>query len=247
MSDQTVQIETQDGVIPVHVCTPSTAAGPWPAVIYYMDALGMRPSVLAMGQKMADLGYLVVVPDLFWRIGPYEPLVPAEVFALPDPRTVFGAMIGATSPEKAAADTEALIAYIDSRTDVKGETIGVTGYCMGGTMALTMAARYPDRIAAAASFHAGGLATDAPDSPHLLAPKIKAKVLVAGADNDAHYPPEMHAKVEKALTDAGVDHRCEIYPGALHGWTQTDFPIYNSAADQRHWTELNALFKDVLG
>jgi carboxymethylenebutenolidase len=245
---QPVQIKTQDGVCPTYVYTPSQGAGPWPAVIYYMDALGIRPSVFAMGQKMADLGYVVLVPDLFYRLGHYEPLVPKEVFALPDPRVVFGHMFSATSPQKAVADTQAWIDYIDTRTDVKGDEIGVTGYCMGGTMALNAAAAYPDRITVAASFHAGNLATDAPDSAHLLAPKLaKTKVLVAGADNDAHYPPEMAAKVEKALTDAGVDHRCEIYEGCLHGWTQTDFPIYNPAGAERHWTELDALFKGVLG
>ena len=118
---------------------------------------------------------------------------------------------------------------------------------MGGGISLTVAGTYPDRIAAAASFHGGNLASDAEDSPHLLAPKIKARVYVAGADQDGSYPPEMEVRLDKALTDAKVDHRCEIYPGALHGWTMADFPIYNEPAAERHWTELIALFKATLG
>jgi carboxymethylenebutenolidase len=118
---------------------------------------------------------------------------------------------------------------------------------MGGGISLTVAGTYPDRIAAAASFHGGNLATDSDLSPHLLAPKMKARVLVAGADQDHGYPPEMAERLDEALTEAGVDHVCEIYPGALHGWTMTDFPIYNEAAAERHWAELFALFEGTLG
>jgi carboxymethylenebutenolidase len=152
-----------------------------------------------------------------------------------------------TGNRPAAADTAAFIALIDGRKDVAGKKIGTTGYCMGGGISLTVAGTYPDRIAAAASFHGGSLATDAEDSPHLLAPEIKARVYVAGADQDGSYPPEMEVKLDRALTEAGVDHRCEIYPGALHGWTMTDFPIYNEEAAERHWRELIALFKATLG
>jgi carboxymethylenebutenolidase len=118
---------------------------------------------------------------------------------------------------------------------------------MGGGMALTAAGTYPDRITVAASFHGGRLATDSELSPHLMAPKIKARVYVAGANNDASYPPEMAVLLEKALSDAGVDHRCEIYEGALHGWTMPDFPVFNETAAERHWTELAALFAAKLG
>ena len=113
-------------------------------------------------------------------------------------------------------------------------------------MSLTAAGTYPDRIAAAASFHGGNLAADSELSPHRLAPRIAGRVYVAGADQDDSYPPEMAALLEQALSDAGVDHRCEIYPGALHGWTMKDFPIYNLAAAERHWEELLALFAGTL-
>jgi len=112
---------------------------------------------------------------------------------------------------------------------------------------LYMDAFYPDRIAAAASFHGGQLATDAPDSPHLLAPKIKATVYVAGADRDANYPPEQAQRLERALSDAGVPHRCETYEGALHGYAIKDHPVYNEAADARHWRELERLLASAFG
>jgi carboxymethylenebutenolidase len=130
---------------------------------------------------------------------------------------------------------------------VKGRKVGTTGYCMGGGMALTAAGRFPDRVAAAASFHGGSLATDADDSPHLLAPSIKAEVYVAGADKDRAYPSEMAERLEAALTAAGVTHRCEIYEGILHGWTMSDLAIYDEAAAERAFGELIALFDRNLG
>jgi carboxymethylenebutenolidase len=246
MSHETVTVRTQDGACPVHIFTPMSGSGPWPATIFFMDGLGIRPTLFEMAQRLADGGYVVLLPDLYYRAGPYEPLDPKAVFASNDVRGAIGHLYSTTGNAKAAQDTEAVLALIDGRKDVKGKKIGTTGYCMGGGISLTVAGTYPDRIAAAASFHGGNLASDAEDSPHLLAPKIKAKVYVAGADQDDSYPLEMAAKLEKALTDAKVDHRCEIYEGALHGWTMTDFPIYNEAAAERHWTELLTLFMDTL-
>jgi carboxymethylenebutenolidase len=246
MSHEKLSVRTKDGDCPVHVFTPQ-GAGPWPAAIFFMDGLGIRPTLFDMGQRLADAGYVVLLPDLYYRAGPYEPLDPKAVFASNDVRGAIGHLYSTTGNRKAAQDTEAFLALIDSRKDVSGKKIGTTGYCMGGGISLTVAGTYPDRIAAAASFHGGGLASDAEDSPHLLAPKIKARVYVGGADQDGSYPPEMAELLDKALTDAKVDHRCEIYEGALHGWTMADFPIYNEPAAERHWRELLALFKETLG
>jgi carboxymethylenebutenolidase len=249
MSHERLSIRTLDGDCPAHVFTPEGAAagsGPWPAVIFYMDGLAIRPALFEMGQRMADGGYVVLLPDLFYRAGPYEALEPAKIFAAGNIREALAPLFASTDPVRAAQDTAAYLDYLDSRDDVAGEKVGVTGYCMGGAVALTVAATYPERIVAAASFHGGNLATDAETSPHLLAPRIKARVLVAGADQDAHYPPEMEARLDQALTEAGVDHVCVIYPGALHGWTMTDFPIYNPDAAERHWRELFALFDATL-
>ncbi len=246
MAQEKTSIRTRDGECPTYVFTPG-GKGPWPAVIFYMDGLAIRPTLIDMGQRLAHGGYVVLLPDMFYRAGPYEPLVPKEIFAAPDMRAALGHLFGTTDSRKGGAeDTEAFLAYLDTRSDVKGKKVGTTGYCMGGAMSLTAAGTYPDRIAAAASFHGGALATDAPISPHLLAPKIKGRIYVAGADNDNSYPPAMAERLEAALTEAGVDHLCEIYPNALHGWTMEDFPIYNRAAAERHWGALLRLYRETL-
>lgn len=245
MPREQISIRTPDGDCPTHVLTPS-GAGPWPAVIFYMDGLAIRPALVDMAARLADGGYVVLLPDLFYRAGPYEPLDPKAVFASGNVRAALGHLMGSTDNRRAAEDTAAYLAYLDTRKDVLGRKLGTTGYCMGGAISLTVAGTYPDRIAAAASFHGGNLATDSELSPHRLAPSIKARVYVAGADNDNSYPPEMAERLEKALSDAGVDHKCEIYPGAAHGWTMTDFPVYDQEAAERHWRELFKLFAETL-
>jgi carboxymethylenebutenolidase len=248
MSHEQASIRTKDGNCPAHVFTPADKSkNKWPAAIFFMDGLAIRPTLFQMGQRLADAGYVVLLPDLFYRAGPYEPLVPKEVFAGGNPRAALAHLFATTDNKRAAEDTAAFIAYLDTRTDVAGKAIGTTGYCMGGGASLTVAGTFPDRITAAASFHGGNLATDSELSPHLMAPKMKGRIYVAGADKDNSYPPEMAAKLETALSEARVDHRCEIYAEALHGWTMPDFPVYNEAAAERHWRELTALFKAKLG
>ncbi len=240
-----VSIRTGEGVCPAHVFTPE-GPGQWPAAIIYMDAFSIRPTLLAMAQRLADHGYVVLLPDLYYRAGNYEPLDPAKVFASGDIMGAIGPLMSTTSTLKAAADTGAFLEYLETRSDVAGKKVGTTGYCMGGGMAIAAAGTWPDRIAAAASFHGGGLATDDPASPHLFAPKIKGRVYVAAAVQDDFYPPEMHERLGQAMADAGTDYRGEFYEGALHGWTMADFPIYDEAAAERHWRELFALFDGTL-
>jgi carboxymethylenebutenolidase len=159
-----IAIRTRDGDCPLHVATPADD-GPWPAVIFNMDADGIRPVVIEMAQRLAGAGYIVLLPDLFYRCGPYAPLVPKEVFA-GNFRAILGPMMATTGNDKAAEDTEAFLAYVDTRGDVAGCKVGAVGFCMGGGMALAAAGTYPDRFGAVASFHGGNLATDAPGSPH---------------------------------------------------------------------------------
>jgi carboxymethylenebutenolidase len=246
MSRTPVDIETADGVCPTSVFVPQ-GHGPWPAVIVYMDGPGIRQVLFDLGERIAAAGYVVLLPDLFYRAGPYAPVDPKLLFSDPERRAAHGKYFSSTGNRKAAADSRAFLDYLDSRDDVAGKRVGVTGYCMGGGMVLTAAATYPDRIAAAASFHGGRLATDAEDSPHKLANQIKARVLVIGADNDQGFPPEQAERLRSALAEAGVDHRVEIWPGAFHGWTMPDIPIYNEAAAERHFEELLALFGATLG
>src|SRR5579859_4220516 len=245
MSREQVSVRTRDGECPVHIFTPA-GSGPWPAAIFFMDGLGIRPTLLDMGQRLADAGYVVLLPDLYYRAGPYEPLDPKVVFGSGDVRGAIGHLYPTTGNRPAAADTEAFLALIDSRKDVSGKKIGTTGYCMGGGISLTVAGTYPDRVAAAASFHGGSLATDSELSPHLLVDGIQGRVYVGAADNDGSYPPQMAARLVEALMKSSVDHRHDLYVGAAHGWTMSDFPVYDADAAERHWTELIGLFADTL-
>lgn len=245
MSQEQVTIRTHDGECPAYVFTASGSER-HPAVIFYMDGLGIRPTIFEMGQRLADHGYLVLVPDLFYRAGPYAPLKPKKVFASGDVMGAIGHLFASTDNRRAGQDTEAFLAYLAGREDVAGTKVGTTGYCMGGAISLTVAGTYPEQIAAAASFHGGNLANDSELSPHRLAPQMAARVYVAGADHDDSYPPEMAERLDQALSEAGVDHRCETYADALHGWTMADFPVYNEAAAERHWNELVTLFAETL-
>ena len=240
MSQYQVNIQTQDGICKTWVLTPE-GKGPWPAVIFYMDGFGIRPAMIEMANHIAKQGYLVLLPDLYYRLGSYNPLVPKEILK-GDFRSIVGPMMASTNNHIAAQDTAAFLAYLDLRDDVASNKIGTVGFCMGGGMALTVAGFYPDRVVAAASFHGGNLATDLPISPHLLAPKIKAEVYVAGADQDHGHTPEMAQRLEDALTQAGVEHQCEIYKDKLHGWMKPDMPVYDAQAAERGWKVLFALY-----
>ena len=240
MTSRRITLTTRDGQCPAHLLTP-TGDGRWPAVIFYGDAGGIRPAMIEMAQRLADVGYVVLLPDLFYRYGPYEALVPREVFK-GDVMAVLGPLMATTGNDKAAEDTEAFIACLDASGLVEGRRIGAVGFCMGGGMAITAAGTFADRFSAVASFHGGNLATDAPTSPHRLASKLEAELYVAGADNDGSYPPAMAERLEQALTDAGVTHSAEIYEGAAHGWMVTDFPVYDAALAQRGWDAMLALF-----
>lgn len=186
MAHEQAMIEMPEGRCRAHVFTPA-GKGPWPPIIVYMDAFALRPALFELGQRLANAGYVVLLPDLFYRFGRYDPLVPKELFAA-DWRAVVGPMTATTDNYKAADDTGTFLDYLDGRADVARLKVGVVGFCMGGGMALAAAGRFPDRIAAVASFHGGRLATDTPTSPHLMLPNVKAEVYIAGADNDASYP-----------------------------------------------------------
>lgn len=246
MSREQVVIRTADGDCPSSVFTPSSGSGPWPATIFFMDGLGIRPVLFEMGQRLADAGFVVLLPDLFYRAGHYEPLDPKAVFATGDVRKALGPLMKSTDNRRAAQDSAAFLTYLASRSDVAGTKVGTTGYCMGGAISLTVAGTYPDRIAAAASFHGGSLATDSELSPHLLADAIKARIYIGAADKDSSYPPAMAARLCEALMASSVEHRHDLYVGAAHGWTMSDFPVYDAPAGERHWRELTALFDETL-
>ncbi|HEV2700316.1 MAG TPA: dienelactone hydrolase family protein [Steroidobacteraceae bacterium] len=235
-----IEIQTRDGTCPSYVYQPA-GKGPWPAVLVFMDGLAIRPAMLELGERVATLGYYVLLPDLFYRSGPYEPMDPHTVFSDPEKRKVLMEKFFApASPANVMSDTRAFLDFLATHPQVRPGGIGTTGYCLGGRMSLTAAGTYPEQIIAAASYHGGHLATDAPDSPHLLAAKIRARVYVAGAIDDQSFPDDMKERLEQALTKAGVDHRIETYQ-AKHGWVFRDTPVYDAAAAERHWLSLGQL------
>lgn len=242
---QTIQIQTRDGSCPSYVFRPD-GGGPWPAVLVFMDGLGIRPAMLEVGERLAKHGFFVLLPDLFYRSGPYEPMDPHTVFSDPAKRKVLMEKYFAhASQANIMSDTRAFLDYLAAQPDVKPGGIGTTGYCMGGLMSLTATGTYPDRIVAAASYHGGRLATDDPASPHLLAPRMKARVYVGGAIEDASFPDDMKARLADALTRAGVKHTIETYP-AKHGWVFRDTPVFDAAASERHYQTLVGLMDATL-
>lgn len=241
-----IEIRTRDGLCPSYVFRPG-GAGPWPAVLVFMDGLGIRPAMLEIGERLARSGYFVLLPDLFYRSGAYEPMDPQAVFSDPEKRSaLMQKYFALATSTNIMSDTRCFLDFLAAQPEVKRGGIGTTGYCLGGRMSLIAAGIYPDRIAAAASYHGGKLASDEPDSPHLLAPKMKARVYIAGASDDQTFPEQMKQRLERALTDAGVDHRIETYP-AKHGWVFRDFPVYDAGAAERHWQSMLALFEAKLG
>jgi carboxymethylenebutenolidase len=248
---QDVSIPTPDGDMRAFVFTPDQGpesnGGSWPAAILFMDAPAIRPALFDMGQRLADAGYYVLLPDLFWRAGPYDPPdIKAARAGDPAAVAVFQKLRGSTGAGRQMTDTKACLDFLDRQPQADARKVGVTGYCMGGGIALRAAGTFPDRIAAAASFHGGNMATDDEKSPHHLAPNIRAKVLVAGADEDSSFDPTQCERLDKALKDAGVEAEVSIWPGCKHGWVPADMAVHNPEGAERHWRELIALFDETL-
>ena len=237
-------ITTPDGACTVTLFTPE-GNGPWPGVIMYTDAGGVRDTFDQMAGKLAGFGYAVLLPDVYYRSGDWAPFDMATVFGDAKERQRLFSMIGSVTPDRMADDAAAFFAYLAGRPEVSGDRFGVCGYCMGGRTSMIVAGRLAQRVAAAASFHGGGLVTDTADSPHLLADRMTAAVYVGGAENDASFTPEHAEQLDKALTAAGVSHTVEFYPAA-HGFAVPDNPPYDAAADERHWAAMTGLFESAL-
>ena len=238
-------LRTSDGVMDCQSFTPA-GQGPWPGAVFYMDALGIRPEMEAMAERLASNGYFVLLPNLFYRSGSFAPFDPAEVFKGGPERNRLMAIMQATSTTRLMADTAACLEYLNGQPAVRGHDVGVTGYCFGGRTAMIAAGTFPERIAAAGIFHAGGLATNQPESPHLLAPKIRARLYIAVAAIDQMFSEEERERLREALGKAGVRFALEVYPHVAHGFCVRDVPVYNEAAGERHWTELLRLFRETL-
>jgi carboxymethylenebutenolidase len=213
----------------------------------YPDAGGMRDTMREMGERLSDLGYVVLVPDFYYRNGPYEPVDMRTAFSNKESADKIMAMMMGYTADMAARDAGSFVDFLDSLPETTGGGIGTTGYCMGGRLSLTAATNLGDRVAAAASFHGGNLAkADDPDSPYRKASDIKAAVYVAGAIEDQSFSDEQKELLETSLSEAGVVHTIETYP-AHHGFAVPDNASYDADAGARHWTATEQFFGSVLG
>jgi carboxymethylenebutenolidase len=249
-----VEVKTPDGVCDAAFIHPATGAHP--GVLIWPDAFGLRPAMRDMAKRIAADGYSVLVPNPFYRVAKAPDLgLDTKSFSFQnqdDMARLRKLMSGVTAAGAGEKDAVAYIAFLDAQQQVNAKKkIGTQGYCMGGPLVLKTAAAVPDRVGAGASFHGGGLVTDQPDSPHLLAPKIKARLYIGIASNDDMRQPDAKDKLREAFAAANVPAEIEVYQGQ-HGWCVPDMPvqagkpIYNKPDAERAWAKLVALYKASL-
>jgi carboxymethylenebutenolidase len=242
MNAKTIDIETKDGVAPCYFLSPPQG-GNRPAVIFYMDAFGVRPALCDMAERLASNGYHVLLPNLYYSAGPMKPFDPATVLNDDEERDRMMELARSIDNQLIMEDTESFLEFLERQPSIAGQKIGCVGYCMGGAFALSAAGTFPDRIAAAASLHGARLATDQPDSPHLLAPKMRARIYVGIAGIDPHFTPAEKQRLETALQSTSLEQTVEVYANVKHGFAVNDTPAYDRAASERHWSQLLKLFQ----
>ena len=245
MTSKNIDIETTDGPCDSYISWPA-GRGPFPAVLFYMDGIGIRPLLHKMADRLAAKGYYVLLPNMFYRRGPAAPVDVAEVLELENRASLMD-LVHSLTPERVVRDAGVFLEFLTAQKEVRSDSaVGLTGYCMGGGMVLRTAAHYPERVSSGASFHGGGLATGAPDSPHRLVHRIAAQIYVGHGDQDQSMPPEDIARLDEAMQNAGIRYQTELYTGALHGFAMADLPAYNARACDQHWDRLLALYRRTL-
>jgi carboxymethylenebutenolidase len=242
-----IDIPAADGTIDAHVFTPESAEGPLPGVVLFTDIGGLRPCYHEKAQQIADNGYAVLMPNVYYRDASGSVVPEGKSFRDPDVRPTLFEYAGHLTPEAQSRDFVALLDCIDSEAEFADGKMGVVGYCMTGAFALRMAAEHPDRVAAAAGFHSARLAgADDPNSPVHVVDTIEGRVYLGHADKDELLPPEQIARMDEALAKAGVHFTTELYKGAAHGFTAKDAPSYDAAADALHHKRLAMLLEETL-
>jgi carboxymethylenebutenolidase len=241
-----VNIATPDGTCDAYFVAPDE--GKHPGVLVWPDVMGLRPAFRQMADRLAQSGYAVLTVNPFYRSAKSPIMAVGESFDQPAVRERIMGWRPALTPEAVVRDATAFTAFVDAQPEVDtARGIGTTGYCMGGPLTMRTAAAIPGRVRAGASFHGGGLATDAPDSPHLLVPQMKASYLFAVAENDDTRNPTEKDKLRAAFAEAKVPAEIEVYPGTLHGWCPPDGRAYNQPQAERAWARLLHLFEISLG
>ncbi|MEO3872188.1 dienelactone hydrolase family protein [Nonomuraea sp. B12E4] len=244
-----IEISVPDGTAEAILARPDDSAG-HPGVLLYMDAIGLRPRIQEMADRIASWGYVVLAPNLFYRDGSVEDLAPKGDLRQPGERESFfagiGPRIGSMTPERVRADNESYVRTLRALDGVADGPVGAVGYCMGARLAVQVAGAHPGVIAAVGGFHGGGLVTEEPASPHLSLATARAEFVFGHADNDSSMGPDAIERLGQALKDAGLTAVNEVYAGAPHGYTMSDTSMYDEAGCERHFTALRALFTRAL-
>lgn len=242
--ERTIDIQTEDGTCDSYVVYPE-GQGAWPAVLFLMDGFAVRPYLNEMAKTIAEQGYYVLQPNLFYR-NKRAPVLdvqfPIQMDQLDAARTQLRTLISGYAPSLSLKDTESFLSFLGKQKEVLSGKIGITGYCMGGGMAIRAAGSFPKQVAVVTSFHGGNLATDLPASPHTYLKNCEAELYIANADNDSSIPAEQIERLRHELNQSKVRYEMETYSGAIHGFTMKDLPAYNEEALQRHWTKLFEYF-----
>jgi carboxymethylenebutenolidase len=239
MIDQQIEIATKDGHTTTFITHPERG-GPFPVIIFYMDAPAIREELRDMARRLATSGYYVMLPNMYYRSGVMElgPIPPDP--DAPERKRMFGFMNSINIP-MVMEDTTALLAYADTQPAANAKIVGTVGYCMSGRYAVNAATHFPDRVKAAASIYGTHLATDQPDSPHLASSKTKAELYFGCAETDVYAPQEIIDKLQTSMKGAHAE--VEVYPGTHHGFAFPKRPVYHRDAAERHWERLLALYR----
>jgi len=245
MIEEAIEIRTPDGTADSIIFRPEGGRRR-PGVIHLTDIGGIRPSHRDMAKRLAEKGYTVLMPNVFYRTT--KPPVMDVKIGMGDPRTMqrFGELRAPLTPDAVERDATAYVNFLTSHKAANGGSIGVVGYCFTGSFAMRTAAAMPTKVAAMASFHGGGLYTDEPTSPHLVLPRIKARLYFGHATNDRSMSKEAIEKLDRALAAWGGKYQSEVYEGAFHGWTTSDAPVYNQPQAERAFDKLTELLAGTL-
>jgi carboxymethylenebutenolidase len=245
MIERQLDIPTRDGATTTFITHPERD-GPHPVILFYMDAPAIREELRDMARRLASVGYYVMLPNLYYRSGVMElgSLTGPDVEALR--ARMFGYMNSLTIPG-IMSDTEGLLAFADRDSAASKGPIGAVGYCMSGQYAINFAARYPDRVGAAASVYGVQLVTDRPDSPHLAAQKAKGELYFACAEHDDYAPMEMVQALDQLVKAKNLNAEVELYDGVHHGFAFPQRAVYDKPAAERHWERLFSLWRRTLG
>jgi carboxymethylenebutenolidase len=244
MIERQIEIQTEDGLMNTFICHPERV-GPHPAVIFLMDAPGIREELRDMARRLGTVGYYVMLPNLYYRSG-VEELGPFVGEAHAATRQKFMQLMGMINIPLVMQDIDALVAFAAEDRAASSSSMGCVGYCMSGQYAVNAAVRHPDRIRASASIYGVALVTDKPDSPHLAPQYTNARLYFGCAETDQHAPQEMIDTLRAELLSKRANAEVEIYPGTGHGFAFPQRPAYNKPAAERHWERLFTLFGDAL-